>query len=68
MSAAVTQPKPLDIYVVNGKRKPVKIGKTVDANKVIPPEIVHEGTTYYFSNADLIDKTATFTSVPITWQ
>lgn len=62
-----TATRTLDIYVVTGKRKPVKTDKTVDLSKPIPQEITYSGTTFYFSNADLVDKTATFVNVPINW-
>lgn len=63
-----TKTRPLTVYVVEGKKKPRKTDKTVDGLKTLPPQVTVDGKKYYFSNADLVDDTATYVSVPITWQ
>lgn len=60
-------PKMLAVYVVNGKRKPVATGVEVDASKLLPETMKHQGGTYYFSNADLVERTVTYTSIPLNW-
>lgn len=63
----VADPRPLDVYVINGKRKPVATGEQVDAARPLPTTVTHAGATYHFSNADFVEKTATFTNVPLAW-
>lgn len=62
-----TEKPPLTLYVVTGKRKPVKTDRTMDRDKVWPPTVKHTGTTYYFTNADLVLNTITYVNVNPHW-
>ena len=61
-------PTDLKLFVVDGKRKPVDTGRTLDRTKQWPQTVRHDGTTYYFSNADFVDGTVTYVNVPLAWQ
>lgn len=60
-------PTELVLFVIDGKRKPVDTGRTLDRTKPFPTTLKHEGTTYHFSNADFVERTVTYVNVPLTF-
>jgi hypothetical protein len=64
-----TLKKPLDVFVVTGKRKPVATGKQVegDTSKRLPETFTHQGTEFHLAYVDLVAKTITYVNVPLNW-
>lgn len=62
-----TTAAPLTVFVVSGKRKPVKTDQTLPRDKKLPKTVQHNGGTFHFSTVDMVDNTITYVAVDPTW-